>query len=103
MTKQSGNKIYRKWYFWAGIASILALGILLLAICFNSFNSTREITICTKMDYHGDIGPCIEYKKVEIVANPENKSGCPIDTEPVYDVVGGIVGIRFVGCTKSQQ
>ena len=98
--RKQGNKARRKWCFWAGIIGILALGILLLIICLNS---PRKITICTEMDYQGgDIGPCVKYKEVEIVARPKNQSECPIGTEPVYNVIGGFVGIDFVGCAESQ-
>lgn len=80
----------------AGIVAAIgiAIGILTTTGAFN------KVTICTQMDYHGDTGPCIEEKTVEIVSTPESPNDCPADTEPVYDVVGGFVGIEFVGCVK---
>ena len=51
---------------------------------------------------HGDIGLCTNTETVEIVAKPERGTDCPTGTKPVYDVVGGAVGLRFVGCTKSE-
>ena len=90
-------KIYKQWYFWVVIIAICVLAI------FVSFISkqTQNATICTQMDYsNGDIGTCTEKVTVEIVSRPENASECPSDTEPVFDVVGGFVGISFVGCAK---
>ena len=80
----------------AGIITIIGATVGVLAA--NGVFS--KVTICTKMDYRGDIGPCIETKTVEIVANPDNYTDCPTDTEPAYDIKGGIVGTKFVGCAK---
>lgn len=100
-TKQN-DKLYRKWYFWVSIIGVLILIAVILIFCLGGPSTTHKVTICTEMDYQGDIGPCIKEEEVEIVATPENQSGCPVGTEPVYDVVGGFVGIRFVGCAKSR-
>ena len=97
--KKLNNKIYKKWYFWVIIASVLALIALVLVLCINN---SSKVTVCTEIDYHGDIGPCIKTETVEIVAKPDKQTDCPVGTEPVYDVVGGFVGIRFVGCTRSK-
>ena len=101
MMKKQEQKLYKKWYFWICVIGILILFILVLLLCFNNSGpSGHKVTICTNRDYHGDVGPCIETKEVEIVANPEKSSDCPADTKPAYNVVGGVVGIEFIGCTK---
>ena len=88
--------IYKKWYFWVILASVLVL-VLVLAL---HTNGGTKVTICTERDYQGDMGPCTNTETVEIVAKPDRGTDCPVDTEPVYDVVGGIVGLEFVGCAK---
>ncbi len=94
---KNGKK--KRWIIVGTIVSIITItGIIIGLLVANGIK--REVTICTEMDYHGDIGPCIEKKTVEIVSTPDNSDECPTNTEPVYDVVGGIVGVRFVGCAK---
>ena len=102
MVKKQKREIYKKWYFWVIMAVVLVLIGTIVIFYLNNSDSTRKVTICTEMDYHGDIGPCTKTKVVEIVAVPENGSSCPTNTEPVYDVVGGFVGLEFVGCTTSK-
>ena len=100
-TKRTNNKIYKKWYFWVILAFIAVLTVLVLALVLRTDNGS-SITICTDRDYQGDMGPCTETETVEIIAKPENGNSCPDDTEPVYDVVGGFVGLEFVGCAKTK-
>ena len=100
MTKKQKQKIYNKWYFWACVVGVLAFLVLVLVLCLNGSSPGQRVTICTEMDYQGDIGPCIKTEEVKIVANPESASDCPTGTKPAYSVVGGIVGVKFVGCTK---
>jgi len=97
MSKQN-SKLYKRWYFWVAIVIVTCI-IVIFVLLFSK--QTQKVTICTQMDYsRGDFGPCTEKKTVEIVSSPNNASECPSNTEPVFDVVGGIVGVRFIGCAK---
>ena len=94
------NKIYKKWYFLIGAIGVIFLALSLIFYYFYGSGITRRITICTEMDYYGDIGPCIKKETVEIVTIPDNQDDCPINTRPAYNIVGGFVGREFVGCVK---
>ena len=79
----------------------MVLGVIIFAIMRLGFGGGL-VTICAERDYSGggDLGKCVKEETIMIVATPENESGCPIGTKPVYDSVGGFVGVRFVGCEK---
>ena len=97
MNKQN-SRLCKRWYFWTVIAVVICTLVIFVLLFLKQ---PQKVTICTQMDYsRGDFGPCTEKKTVEIVSSPENASECPSNTEPVFDVVGGFVGIRFVGCAK---
>lgn len=97
MMVEKSKQIHKKWHFWVVIASIISLAILVLVLVIG-LSPTQKIAICTERE--GNAGPCIKKETVEIVAKPDNQTGCPDGTKPVYNSVGGIVGIEFVGCTK---
>lgn len=99
VAKKTNNKIYNKWYFWVILASVVVLVVLVLVLALHT-NGGTKVTICTDRDYQGDMGPCTNTETVEIVVKPDRGTDCPVDTEPVYDVVGGVVGLEFVGCAK---
>ena len=60
----------------------------------------KEVEICTAIsDSSGEY--CTNREVVRIVAEPEDRRDCPVGTEAVYDIIGGIVGRRFVGCART--
>ena len=103
MIQQKSNKNDKKklWIIVSIVVGVVVMiGIVIGILTANgAFN---KVTICTEMDYRGDIGPCIKTETVEIVATPDNPNSCPVGTEPVYDTVGGFVGAEFVGCTNRE-
>ncbi|MBO7720399.1 hypothetical protein J6S35_02060 [Candidatus Saccharibacteria bacterium] len=99
--QQHQNDKKKLWIIVGITASVVVIiGIVIGILTSNS--TFNKVTICTEMDYHGDIGPCIKTKTVEIVTTPDDPNSCPIGTEPIYNVVGGIVGVEFVGCANER-
>jgi hypothetical protein len=100
MIQQKPNNKKKLYIIVGAIIGVIAMiGVTIGILTANgAFN---KVTICTQMDYYGDIGPCVKKKTVEIVSTPDNPNDCPANTEPVYDVVGGVVGVRFIGCAKN--
>ncbi|MBR3252580.1 hypothetical protein IKF84_00700 [Candidatus Saccharibacteria bacterium] len=108
------NKNHKK-NLW--IVTVIAIGVIattgiifgILAIngVFDD-DGMQKVTICTSRDFSqsGGVvdasGSCTQKKTVKIVATPEYATDCPVDTEPVYDYIGGIANTIFVGCTKNQ-
>ena len=102
--KKNEKKIYKRWYFWVIVVVnfIIIVGILSSIIAILIQWSPRIVTVCINRGSHAEMGPCIETETVEIVTKPDRITDCPVGTEPVYDVVGGIVGVRFVGCARKE-
>ena len=96
--KKKDQKLYNKWWFWTVIGALLLVITAVVLYCSGILGSGQRVTICTEIE--GNAGPCTKKETVEIVAKPDKQTGCPAGTKPVYNSVGGIVGIEFVGCAK---
>lgn len=93
------KKINYKWIIGGCLVLILvAIGVVL---AFELAKGTETIEVCTKCKYSdGDVCECVETEKVEIIKGSENDGDCSGGGEPVYDEVGGFVGVAFRGCKK---
>lgn len=79
-------------------AAIVIIGVAIFLI-FRWLVPTYSVKICTSIDYDYSPVACDSYKTVEIVRGTEDDPQLCEDREKeIYEVVGGFVGLRYIGC-----
>lgn len=86
-------------YRWI-VAGFLMLVLVVLGVVVIFRETGKTIEVCTECSGADVCGPCAKKERVEIIQGSENDKQCSGGGEPVWEDVGGFVGLRFRGCKK---